>query len=283
MRRIAFMSEKGGTSKTTTALNAAAVLAEQGRRVLVIDADPQANASFVLLGGEPAETPTLLEVLDGTEPADEAIVTTRWSGVDLLPAEPGLAEANVRLANELGRERRLRLALEAMGPVPTYDWMIVDTGPARSVLNVNVLNAIDEIIAMVAPGLFSLVGLAQLQAVVEEVQRYLDNQSLRILGLLLSPMERTNVHRDVEGELRSRYGSLVFEATIPRSVKIEEAHSRFQPVTEYAPRSAGSRAFHRFIGELIGDERDGQQADQRPGSGCERIVSTDDETEIEAA
>jgi len=281
MRTIALISEKGGTAKTTTVLNLAACLGQAGRRTLVIDADPQANASLVLLQGEPARSPTIFDVLtDDAEPM-AAIVRTEAKGVDLLPADATLAEANLALASELGRERRLRLALEALDGA--YDVVLVDTPPTRSLLTVNALNAVGEVIIPIAPGVFGLSGLAQLWAVVEDVRRHLDNRRLRVAGLLLTMMERNNVSRDLEGQLRNAYDDLVFKTTIPRSVKLEEAHSRYEPIIGYSPRSAGARAYWSLTTEVFGDgDEHEHETDRRqgssdgPGHRGGRIDSTDD-------
>ena len=158
MKSIALMSEKGGTGKTTSLLNLASGMARAGRKVLVVDADPQANATMVLTGGQGlGEGPTLAEVMAGTARADDALIISHWTGIELLPASPNLAEVNLSLANELGRERRLRKAMEPLKG--DYDIAMVDTGPARSLLNVNVFNWVGQVIVPISPGLFSLAGL----------------------------------------------------------------------------------------------------------------------------
>jgi chromosome partitioning protein len=178
-------------------------------------------------------------------------VKTAIEGVGLLPADATLAEANVALVGELGRERRLRAAIEGLDDA--YDAVLVDTPPTRSLLTVNALNAVRDAIIPVAPGLFSLSGLAQLWGVVEEVRRYLDNRALRVAGLVLTMVERNNVSRDLEEQLRAAYGPLVYRTAIPRSVKVEESISRFEPVIDYAPRSPAARAYIELTGEIIDD------------------------------
>src|SRR4051794_39340308 len=130
MRRIAFISEKGGTAKTTTAINVAVGLAKRGNRVLLADLDPQGNASLVMLEGKPAEPPTIGAVLLDQADAHEAIRPTATAGLDILPSDVSLADANLSLASEVGRERRLRVALEAVQD--HYDYVILDTSPQRS-------------------------------------------------------------------------------------------------------------------------------------------------------
>ena len=250
MKSIALMSEKGGTGKTTSLLNLASGMARAGRKVLVVDADPQANATMVLTGGQGlGEGPTLAEVMAGTARADDALIISHWTGIELLPASPNLAEVKLSLANELGRERRLRKAMEPLKG--DYDIALVDTGPARSLLNVNVLNWVGQVIVPISPGLFSLAGLGQLQTAIDEVRTYLDNSELTLRGLVLTMCERTAVSSDVERQLRGLYGDLVFETTIPRSVRVEEAHSRFQSVFEHSPQSSASKAYAALVEEIL--------------------------------
>lgn len=252
MRSIAWLSEKGGTGKTTSAINTAAALAKRGYRTLLIDADPQSNASLVLLSGELADPPTLAHVMLARAEVEDTIRPTRFERLDVLPSDASLADVNVILAGELGRERRLRLALERAGEC--YDFVIVDTSPQRSLINVNVLNSVAEVLVPVDPSVFSLHGLARLQDAVAEVVRYLDNRRLRISGLVLTRCQANNVSRDVETQLRGLMGELVYRTTIPHSIKVEEAHSRFLPVIDYAPRTAGAKAYIQLVEEMVHGE-----------------------------
>jgi len=265
MKSIALMSEKGGTGKTTTLLNLAAGMSRSGRKVLVVDADPQANATMVLTAGQgPGEGATLAEVMAGTSRADDALIVTPWERVELLPASPNLAEVNLSLANELGRERRLRKAMEPLKS--DYDIALVDTGPARSLLNVNVLNWVDQVVVPISPGLFSLAGLGQLQTAIDEVRTYLDNQNLTLRGLVLTMCERTAVSMDVERQLRDMYDELVFGTTIPRSVRVEESHSRFLSVFDHSPQSSAAKAYAALVEEILPDvERKTNRSGKRSG------------------
>lgn len=249
MRSIAWISEKGGTAKTTSAINSAVGLAKLGSRVLLIDTDPQANASLVLLEGKPAEPPTLAAVLLGDADAADAIRPTRTDGLDILPADVSLADASVSLGSMIGREARLRAALAEAGP--DYDYIILDTSPTRSVLTINVLTFAAEVLIPVEPGLFSLSGLGQLQAAIEDVRRYLGNPRLRIAGLVLTRTRNDGVSRDVETQLRATFGELVYRTSVPSSVKVEEAHGRFLSVLDYAPRSTGAKAYESLVAEIV--------------------------------
>lgn len=270
MRSIALWQAKGGTGKTTSAINVAVGLARRGNRVLAIDADPQGNLGMVLLKGEPADGATLAEVLLNQADALEAIRPSGVGELDILPAGAALADASLALAPEWGRERRLRVAME---PVERdYDFIIVDTSPAQSLVNVNVLNWAAEILVPVDPGLFSLSGLAKLQDDVDQVRKYLDNRGLRIGGIVLTRTQSTTLCRDVERQLRETFGPLVYRATIPTSIKIEESHSRYQAVTDYAPKSPGAKAYDALIGEIL----DGQRTQGRSRGGRVGPAEADD-------
>ena len=264
-RRIAWLSEKGGVGKTTSAINTAVGLAKLGHRTLVIDSDPQGNSSLVLLGGEPVTVPTLHQVLVDEVDATEAIRPTATPGLDILPADASLADANLELAGELGRERRLRVAME--GVEDAYDFIILDTSPARSLLTVNVMCYVREILVPVDPGLFSLSGLGQLQAAVAEVRRFLDNRALRIAGIVLTRTVRNNVAREVEARIRAQFDELVHPTTIPNATAIEEAHSRFQSVLDYSPRSPGAKAYAALVGEIIANGQRTQDGTRGGGNG----------------
>lgn len=264
MRSIAFMSIKGGTAKSTTTLNIAAGLARSGSRVLVLDLDPQANASHVLLGGEPARRPTIADVLLGDAEAESAIVPTAWDRVSVMPSDASLADATAALTNEVGRERRLRLAMARAGR--GYDYVLIDTAPTRSVVSTNVLNYAREIVVPITPGVFGMLGLGQLQSDVATVAKYLENSEVHISGIVLTQVEKNNLHADCERQLRDAFGPLVLTATIPTSIKVGESHARFVPVLEYAPKSPASVAYLKLAEEIAANgqrTKDGVAADRR--------------------
>ena len=267
MRVIAWCSEKGGTGKSTSAINTAAALAKAGNRVLVVDLDPQGNTSLVFLRGEAAAPPTVGAVLVGEADAGEAVRPTATPGLDLLPADASLADANAELVNLIGREARLRAALAGV----RYDFVVIDTPPTRSLLTVNALVAAGEVLIPVEPSLFALAGLGQLQQAVDDVRRYLGNAPLRIAGVLLTRTRNDNLSRDVEAKLREAFGALVFRSTVPVSVKVEEAHGRFVSVIDYAPRSPGAKAY-LDVAEEIAHGR----AQERTGPGPEGPLQADD-------
>lgn len=259
MRTIAVVAQKGGSCKTTSVVNIAAYLAGQRHRVLVVDTDTQANATYILLRGEKPRRPTLSEVLTGDATADEAIVPSVFDGIEIITAEPGLADVNVALAAEVGRERRLRVAMAEVSK--PFDVCLMDTGPTRSLLTTNVLNFVREVLVPLGPGLFGFLGLGQLQADMNLVRRFLENKELRLAGIFLTMMERNNVSRDFEREIRSMFGGLVMEATIPRSVKFEEANARQLAIFNHAPKSAGALAYEALTLEVM-SRGDGHQEER---------------------
>lgn len=268
MRVMAWCSGKGGTGKTSSSVNVAFALAKSGRRVLLVDMDPQHNATLVMLEGQGAEPPTVAEVLLGEADPLDAIRPTRTPGLDVLAAAPSLADANAALTGAIGREARLRAALDGL----PYDLAVIDTPPTRSLLTVNALVAADDVYIPVEPSLFSLAGLGAMQADVEDVRKYLGNRTLRIAGILLTRTRNDNVSRDVETQLRETFGPLVLKAVVPTSVKVEEAHGRFMSVIDYAPRSPGARAYLALAAEIIADGSGTQDGD---GAGSGGTVQAD--------
>ncbi len=263
MRTIAVVAQKGGQAKSTTVINMAACLAAGGLRTLVIDTDTQANATYVLLRGETPRRPTLSQVLTGDATADDAIVPTGVADVELIPAEPALADVAVSLASEVGRERRLRSALAAL--TGEFDVCLIDTGPTRSLVTSNVLNVADDVLVPIAPGMFGFLGLVQLRADMDLVRRFLENKSLGLLGIALVMTERTSVSRDFERQMREIHGGLVLDATVPRSVKFEEANARKLTILEHAPKSPGALAYQALTTEVMSrGHRSEEERDDAP-------------------
>ena len=268
MRRIAFVCQKGGCSKTTTATAVGVGLARRGHKVLCIDTDPQANASWTLLGGQGADPPTLAAVLMRQAQADEAIRTTRVEGLDLLPAAAELGGVNVALVQHANRDARLRSALAPLDG--RYDFVLIDTGPQFTTVLANVLVYAAEVIVPLDPGVFAVLGLVDLQDTIAEVREAYRHEDLHLAGLVLTKVQRNNVARDVEAELRGRFGDRVFRAVVPLSAKVEEAHTRGLTIAEYAPKSSAALAYEDLVGEIIdhgrAKERGGAGAGERPGA-----------------
>ncbi len=243
----AVANQKGGVGKTTTAVNVAACIAEAGYSTLLVDVDPQANAT-VGLGLLRGQMPGLYEVLAGECGAEAAIVEGSVEDLALLPAGPGLAGANVELPRIDGFERRLRDVLE---PVKArYEYILLDCPPSLGPLTVSALAAADRVIVPVQTEYFALEGLAGLLETLELVRREL-NPRLTVAGMLLTMHDsRTRLGRDVEREVREHFSDLVFETVIPRNVRVGEAPSYGLPVTHHDPHSAGAEAYFELAKEV---------------------------------
>ena len=253
MRTIAVVSMKGGVGKTTLALsmavNMARTLPKRKGRVLVVDSDPQGNASMTLLSGDPPRGPTLSQVLLAEVEAREAIQASKRPGIDLLPADSSLADCTLLLADQMGREQRLRAAL--VDVANDYDVCIIDAPPTMSLLNVNVLTAASEVVVPVDPGIYTAVGLGKLQETVEQVRRHLCHPDLAIVALAIVRVARHKAHADFERQLRELYGPLVCKATIPDSILVSVACSHHLTVGEYAPTSPAAKALEQLVKELM--------------------------------
>jgi chromosome partitioning protein len=266
LRTIGVCNLKGGSCKTTTALCAAIGMARRlpkKKRLLLVDGDPQANATMTMLEGRPAVVPTLGQVLLDQAEAVEAIRPTRCPQVDILPADSDLANCALLLTDELGRERRLRSALRTVEN--TYEVCIIDAPPQLSLVLVNILQAVTEIIVPVDAGLYSVAGLGRLQETVDQVRKHLDHAELRIIGLVLTRAMKNKATRDLERQLRESYGDLVYRAVIPHSVKVEESHARHRTVLEHAPKSPAALAFEQLITEVLkhGQNRHARRSDSK--------------------
>lgn len=253
MRTIACLNWKGGSGKSTTALALAVGLARRlprRQRVLLVDNDPQANSTLILLDGKAPEAPTLTDVLLDACGAADAIRRTRVDRLDILPADGRLADLTALLAEvELGRERRLSVALRSVEGA--YGVCVVDSPPQLSLLTVNVLQAVSEVIVPIDPGIFAIAGLGRLQETVEKVRHYLQHPSLAIVSLLLTRATANKTTRELERQLRETYGSLVSRSVIPNSVTVEEAHANYRTVMEWSPRSAVAKAYDELVTEVL--------------------------------
>jgi len=246
-RVYAVANQKGGVGKTTTAVNLAACLAEAGERCLLVDLDPQANATSGL--GRRANGVSTHDLLDGI-PLSELAKPTAFANLDLVPAKPELAAAAVQLSAIDGGERYLADALVAPATDP-YAFVFLDCPPAFGSLTVNALAAADRVIVPVQAEYYALEGLSQLLGTINLVKAQL-NPSLAVAGILLTMADgRTRLAGEVEGELRRHFGALVFTTTIPRSVRLAEAPSHGVPAIAYDRRSAGAEAYWKVAMELV--------------------------------
>ncbi len=244
----AVVNQKGGVGKTTTAVNLAACIAEAGYTTLLVDVDPQANAT-VGLGIERTRSPGLYEVLTGESTAEEALAQTTVADLLMLPAGAGLAGANVELPRLEGFERHLR---ESLAPIrERFEYILLDCPPSLGPLTVSALVAADRVIVPVQTEYFALEGLAGLLETLEMVRREL-NPRLTVAGMLLTMHDgRTRLGRDVEREVREHFPELVFDTVIPRNVRVGEAPSYGLPVTHHDPHSAGAEAYFELAKEMV--------------------------------
>jgi chromosome partitioning protein len=244
-RVYALANQKGGVGKTTTAINMAACVAEAGTPVLLIDLDPQANATTGL-GFRPEQLEaSTYDLLHGT-PLDEVVLETDVPNLWLAPSHPDLAAAQVELS---AQDTLLRDLLAGTGE--RFPYVFVDCPPSLGLLTVNALSAANRLIVPVQCEYYALEGLAQLVQSVELVRTRL-NPRLGITGVLLTMYDaRTTLARDVASEVREHFGGLVFDTVVPRSIRLAEAPSHGLPITRYDSRSAGADAYYRVALEVV--------------------------------
>lgn len=248
-RIIAVANQKGGVGKTTTVVNLGASLAAYEHRTLLVDMDPQSNCtSGVGLDNDDQTRETTYSMLTAGDEPHNGVLTTAFPHLSLIPATPDLAGAEVELVGMVGREFRAR---DALRRIDGFRFMLIDCPPALGQLTINALAAADALIIPVQCEYFALEGVSELIKTIDEVRRFL-NPGLAIDGILLTMFdERTNLSRQVADEVREVFGTTVFEAVIPRNVRLAEAPSFGRPIHAYDLRSRGAQAYLRLGREYL--------------------------------
>lgn len=253
---IAVANQKGGVGKTTTAINLAACLAVLDKKVLLIDADPQANATSGLnFSPESEDGRTLYEVLIGKLSAEDALIQTELDNLHMIPSHINLVGAEIEMLEASHREYLLKTALGTIRD--DYDYIIIDCSPSLGLITVNALTAADSVIIPVQPEFFALEGLGKLLQTIRLVQDGV-NPDLTIEGFLITMFDgRTKVHTQVVGELKEHFNDMVFRTIIQRNIRLSEAPSHGKPIILYDIMSNGSTNYLNLAKEVL--ERNGQQ------------------------
>jgi chromosome partitioning protein len=244
---VAIVNQKGGVGKSTTAINLAAYLAGKGERILVVDMDPQGNATSGL-GVSPGSGGCMYDVLLEGKPLQDVAVKTEIEGLDVAPATINLVGAEVELVSSLAREFKLKRALEKLS---SYDRVLLDCPPSLDLLTLNALAAADEVLIPIQCEYYALEGLTQLMQSIRMVREEL-NPGLEVGGVLLTMFDpRTNLAHQVAEEVRSFFGDQVFHTIVPRNVRLSEAPSFGMPIALYAPKSTGAEAYSAVADEVV--------------------------------
>lgn len=252
---FAVVNQKGGVGKTTTAVNVAACLAALGERALLVDTDPQGNATSGVGVVKSELEVCMYDVLINEVPIERVILPTETPGLDLVPAKLDLAGADIELMSTMSRETKLKQALERVAD--RYEFVIIDCPPSLGLLTVNVLTAAQYVILPIQCEYYALEGISQLLKTVELVNQHL-NPGLEIAKVLLTMFDyRTNLSQQVVDEVRRFFGDRVSPVLVPRNVRLSEAPSHGKPILSYDPKSKGSEAYMKFAAEVasFGKER----------------------------
>jgi chromosome partitioning protein len=257
-RVFAIANQKGGVGKTTTAINLAAALAANDFRVLVIDSDPQGNATTGLGVAKDPARPSLYHVLLGDTPPEQAVVPTEFEGLHLISADKNLIGANLELVEEPNREFRLRERLQQIRD--QYRFILIDCPPALDLLTLNALIASDAVLVPIQCEFFALEGISELMDTIDRIKNAFQH-GLEVEGILLTMYDdRTNLTRQVANDLGDFFGDKLFQTIIPRSIRLAEAPSFGKTILSYDPRSKGAESYIKLAKEILDHEQTRQSA-----------------------
>lgn len=260
---IAIANQKGGVGKTTTAINLAASLAANDLKVLLVDIDPQGNATTGLGVDKPDGLPTTYAVLIGEASIEEIIQPTQCDGLDIVPSDRNLVAANIELIDV--PEREWRLSQRLRGPSAIYDFVLIDCPPALDLLTLNALVAADSVLIPIQCEFFALEGISQLLDTIDRVRDAFGHH-IEIEGILLTMFDdRTNLARQVAQDLKEFFGDQVFQTIIPRSVRLAEAPSHGKPILLYDPRSRGAESYIKLAKEVLTHDQATRKSTQGAG------------------
>ena len=250
-RILAVANQKGGVGKTTTAINLSAALAESGKRVLLIDLDPQGNASTGLGIEAARRTRNSYDLLVNRADPRTLVQATSQANLGVIPAQGDLASADVELVGDSGRARRLQYSLRTPELLSDWDYVVIDCPPSLNLLTVNAMAAADAVLVPLQCEFFAMEGLSQLLSTIREIRRGL-NPGLAIEGVILTMFDRrNNLSNEVARDVRANLGDVVYRTVIPRNVRLSEAPSYAMPATVYDPSSTGSLAYRALARELL--------------------------------
>lgn len=251
-RILAVVNQKGGTAKTTTSVNLAAYIALSGRRVLLLDIDPQGSASSGTGIVKASVSKCMYDILINDASIDEVKQKTSVNGLEIVPATVKLSGSEIELVNMMSREHRLKAAIDKVKNV--YDYFIIDCPPSLGLLTLNALAASDSIIVPIQCEFYALEGLSQLTRTIQLVQKHL-NPRLNLGGIVLTMYDsRTNLSQQVADEVKKHFKDKVFDTVIPRNVRLSEAPSYGMPISQYDGRSKGAEAYRSLAEEVMRKE-----------------------------